>query len=750
MPPVKEKAVKFVNFESPLVGFHLNTWEFNKALESYNNIMLNFHGNIRGNGAAIKEISNLYSNKIGRKSYIDIMAKPFLDALGIDSTIRPSVKEMMDIANNINIVEPDGKVVTYAEKYFNNSTIDVLLDNEKSGKYYGSLLAVHMGSFLSMKSMNEMDSYKTAFLANKITPGVSRADQPPRVFITMPNEAPIAVVGSNFINTEKDLDHPQVTLNNIDRELLGYDNKIFDWNKEAMSLLATADRNEKKYNEKLKELEDKVKLQETAYDTWKKDRNIVSDNTIREEYKASERAKLEEKYKKWEEEVNNTYEDEFNERRKRVTSNQEAIDRKTNNEPLIPDPPVETNIFRKIWVALGGGHSKRYKDSENIRNQRMNDHQIWESELDHLKKNQISYKNSVDELTKQIEDMKREEHAKIEMDVEKIPSGAELRAKEDADRKKIIEDAKKAVSDHIKVEKPKMEKNVADLKKYAKQYKDKVVAAERIKDEKKNRQETIFGAISDIDKAKATFNTFKSNYKKASEAILKQIVKPPVQEKKELDADSINRLLRNPEVKDKFLDDPEIGTLGKNATYKMMEMINHKTMSKAPEETEFALAHSIIGCLDSEKANELGEKVKKHQKVSFSSSSKPYAYRIGQEAYKKMQDNAAKKFKEVFGVECTPTNVEKVSNAIGLDKAVNYRITVVESNEDEYSLPLITEKNYKDVNLLLITGIKTAMGLDPLKKDNTKKDNTKKAESVNVKEQAIVVRKATKPAGMNM
>ena len=72
MPPVKGKAVKFVNFESPLVGFHLNTWEFNKALESYNNIMLNFHGNIRGNGAAIKEISNLYSNKIGRKSYIDI------------------------------------------------------------------------------------------------------------------------------------------------------------------------------------------------------------------------------------------------------------------------------------------------------------------------------------------------------------------------------------------------------------------------------------------------------------------------------------------------------------------------------------------------------------------------------------------------------------------------------------------------------------------------------------------------------
>ena len=49
------------------------------------------------------------------------------------------------------------------------------------------------------------------------------------------------------------------------------------------------------------------------------------------------------------------------------------------------------------------------------------------------------------------------------------------------------------------------------------------------------------------------------------------------------------------------------------------------------------------------------------------------------------------------------------------------------------------------VNLLLITGIKTAMGLDPLKKDNTKK-----AEPVNVKEQAIVVRKATKPAGMNM
>ena len=110
-----------------------------------------------------------------------------------------------------------------------------------------------------------------------------------------------------------------------------------------------------------------------------------------------------------------------------------------------------------------------------------------------------------------------------------------------------------------------------------------------------------------------------------------------------------------------------------------------------------------------------------------------------------MQDNAAKKFKDVFGVECTPTNVEKVSNAIGLDKAVNYRITMVESNTDEYSLPLITEKNYKDVNLLLITGIKTAMGLDPLKKDNTKK-----AESVNVKEQAIVVRKATKPAGMNM
>ena len=48
----------------------------NKVIESYNNIMLNFHGNIRGNGAAIKEISNLYSNKIGSKSYIDKAGLP--------------------------------------------------------------------------------------------------------------------------------------------------------------------------------------------------------------------------------------------------------------------------------------------------------------------------------------------------------------------------------------------------------------------------------------------------------------------------------------------------------------------------------------------------------------------------------------------------------------------------------------------------------------------------------------------------
>ncbi|MBR1773179.1 MAG: hypothetical protein IJ749_04710 [Eubacterium sp.] len=745
MSPKKKEQINFACFESPISGFNTNSWEYNKALDSLNNVMLSFHGNVRGNKNAIREVSSLYSNKDGNKAFIDIMAKPFLDAIGLDSSVRPSVKTMMDIANNIKIVESDGKVVSYAEKYFDNSTIDFLLDSEKTGKSFGSLLAVHMGAFLSMKSMDELESYKTAFLGNKITPGVSRADQPPRVFITIPNKTPIAVVGSNFVNTENDLHSPQSTINSLDRELLKNEEKILKWNQEMLSCLASADRWEREYNEKLKTLEDEVKSKEEAYESWKNNIASKTDDEIREEYKNTERARLEDEYKKWEKNLDKTYAGEFEERRDKITKNQDEITRKEDREPVVPDPPVETNFFRRIWVSLGGGHSRNYKIKEEYRNQKLSDHQIWESELMSLRENQKTYTKSLDELTKQIEDEKMAQHSKIDVDVEKVPSGAELRAKEETEQKKAVQDARKAVDEHVKTAKPEMEKTSKSLRNYARQFKDRISAANREAEEKQARQENMFKAVTDVDKAKLRFDSLKKNYTSASTELLKQINAMDASKEKApvLNADYINKTLNNEDVQINLRGDSGIGTLGKDATYKMMEMISSKTMSKRPEEAEAALAHGIIGALDPYRAQELGERVVKHSKTSFSTSSKPFAYRIGKEEYHKMQDNAASKFKEIFGFECTPANVEKVANAINLEDAIEKRMTKVEMNDSEYRLPLITEKNYKDVNLLMMTGIKTAMGMDPLKQAEKKTKITP-----NVKEKAITVRKPTMPSGM--
>ena len=233
--------VSFKSFESPLSEFNEDTWEFNKAYELLNKSMMVFHGNVKGNREAIKDISGLYSNKDRGIPLIDRLSKPFLTAFGLGN--RPSVAEMMELANNIHIIESDGRVVTYAEKYFDNSTIDVLLSNEENTiKGFGSLMAVHMGLFLSMKSMDDMPCFKTAFAGNKITPGASSGEEPPRVYITIPKKTPIAVVGSNFTAFEKDLTDAQRTINDIDRDLLKADQKILKWNKEVIDLQASISR----------------------------------------------------------------------------------------------------------------------------------------------------------------------------------------------------------------------------------------------------------------------------------------------------------------------------------------------------------------------------------------------------------------------------------------------------------------------------------------------------------------------------
>lgn len=87
--------------------------------------------------------------------------------------------------------------------------------------------------------------------------------------------------------------------------------------------------------------------------------------------------------------------------------------------------------------------------------------------------------------------------------------------------------------------------------------------------------------------------------------------------------------------------------------------------------------------------------------------------------YAEMVDDAKRAFRENFGLEASPANVQAVADTFKLDEYVKYGVERIDKKiyGDEDKLPKVDANNVGDITFLLMSGIKTVAVMGNLVKD---------------------------------
>ena len=113
--------------------------------------------------------------------------KRFADAkinLNADGTL-PTVEDVMRVAKYTYILEKDGTIANYAEKYFSNDSVEALYnDGSITTQELGTMMALHMAMFFSKTPNSPIKGIEDTF--GDINPGTTDGSEPLRVYITVP------------------------------------------------------------------------------------------------------------------------------------------------------------------------------------------------------------------------------------------------------------------------------------------------------------------------------------------------------------------------------------------------------------------------------------------------------------------------------------------------------------------------------------------------------------------------------------
>ena len=172
-----EKEMKVFNFQSPFNSFNADR---SAPIDAF---LGQFRDGIPKNEEGKKLIEEVNANASTMLSPLDDLFRQKLfgggDAL-------PSVDEVVKHGRRIIIVEPDGAVTNYTDKYLKNPTVEYLreLEKESGGKRtFGRPLLAHLGLFLGGKGDANLKNYDKAF--GNLSPAA--VDSKSKVFIDMPN-----------------------------------------------------------------------------------------------------------------------------------------------------------------------------------------------------------------------------------------------------------------------------------------------------------------------------------------------------------------------------------------------------------------------------------------------------------------------------------------------------------------------------------------------------------------------------------
>ena len=200
MPGPNEQAKKpqFTSYESPFHEGNVNeSGDWDPFLESFQN-------GIVDNEAGRNLIESVRSNSYTMMPPLENLFRQGLFG-GRDAF--PTVEEVMRDGRRITIVEADGTLTTYTDKYLmNNPTVASLrqMEGDQRGSAgYGRVLLGHLGLFLGGKGKADLKNYEKAFGSQSPADPKSRIG----VYIDTPNGMQMVTDKTTLdtVNREKDL-----------------------------------------------------------------------------------------------------------------------------------------------------------------------------------------------------------------------------------------------------------------------------------------------------------------------------------------------------------------------------------------------------------------------------------------------------------------------------------------------------------------------------------------------------------------
>lgn len=726
------------SFDSPLSVYGIDSDEYNTVKNTLEDIMRLFQNGIKGKD--MQYISTLYQKKDPQgKKLIDTLAEPVLNAgIGLEKDRRPTVKEVMDLANNIKIVEADGTVVSYAEKFFDNETIDVLIQNENNSKSgfpaFGSLMAIHIGLFLGMKDYKELDSFATAFAGKQdanskdfgvpkenqmfgtLIPGFSRVDEPPRVFITVPGNRLKAVVGSNLIDSVediKDANKIEGKLNEFDRKIAKANSNLIKWKADVVTLKNGLQRREQEYEDGMAKLELAQKNGQDYYNNFKHEFNEAEAEKIRKKMAEAEEKKytdFEEKY------ISQTY----NPKREQITSNiaikEHTLESHKDSEPTVPPEPTE-GWFRRFLMFFGAGHSDRYRHEEAIRMNAIDNHNMWKATKESLENDVEKLHNDMNTLETDKEKALSDKRKEIDDAKANLPSTEKIFEEEEKKkREEYIEKPAKDIED-FKKDKA-IEKERKEHAELINRWENKISRGERELKELKGRKDFVIHSVSDLEGTKKQMNTLVDSYKDAADKMIRQILPKSKDLKRDL-----NKKLNNPAIQDEIISNPYVGYLEQGACIEMVKLLNlpKEYPNFVREYSMPAFLGPVMGLMFPDDARKIASKVQREQerngKMDRNAAEKETS-KSAMKVYERNVEGSIDAFQHYFGIKCTVNNVKKVMEILDFKKTFNDRLVNFDrpneygTKEEELKklkLPEVNKSNYKDMTLLLMAGVKTAV-----------------------------------------
>ena len=725
-PKIEKKNVAVTSLDPPESFYSPNRLnrDYSTVVDGLSELLGVFSSGVDSPEKAKNVKTFLSSRDTDKKIYSNVFMKTIKDGkLSFNSTgDNPTAEEVLRVAKHTYIIENDGTISNYAEKFFANDSMDALLKDESiSPQELGTMMAIHMALFFSKTPDSPIKGMDETF--GDINPGTTDGREPLRVYITVPGHSPAAIAGKDFVKAYEAATGKatEQTLTVEYNAHLNYQEKYEDnkekWSRDIDNYSKAIERDRTKYENAQKKLTDSMVENEKKFSEWEKSFNekYPTDEARKKELEENE---WNEHYKWVNEQGDKVYQPQFDDFDNSTNQYKQVLDNERSNPVTVPAEPVESNFFRRLWVRLGGSHSREYIRAVEARNDAINRKNDQDATIASLEEEISKIADKKRKLTLELDDAAEKHRLETEERVKNLPDVKGFKENEiKKQRKELLEDTEKQLKAEVEAAKKKYEETVRILEPEIERLKKLTVNAEKEFNKRAGDMAKKQQAIENKDEMLKLVDKVISNANKTAAELMK---KSELRQKNE-----INVRFKD-EGMSEFIMRSDVDTLAEGSVTSILDIASQRAKYKEDfDEKEKSVsglyASEIFMSVDPKFLQETAEYAKDYAKKWIDPTGKKNENQIAKkrfyevccDEYIKRKEKAVEAFEETFNIRCNLKNVQSVIDQLNIKGFVEYAVKNVDGKiPNEHPMPKVTKTNVKDMVYLIMTGLKTAKILE--------------------------------------